>query len=84
MDPLVNPPNNVVDDIRDIALEPNVGPHIINNINAPQAMNPSPSNLKVTRPKKSIEGDSDYDHALINHYLWCPRPLIPKVNVGQD
>jgi hypothetical protein len=26
MDPLVNPPNIVVDDIRDITLEPSVGP----------------------------------------------------------
>jgi hypothetical protein len=29
MDPLVNPPNIVIDDIRDITLEPGMGPHMI-------------------------------------------------------
>jgi hypothetical protein len=29
MDPFVNPPNIVVDDIKDITLELNVGPHMV-------------------------------------------------------
>jgi hypothetical protein len=37
---------------------------------------------KVSRPKKSTKGDLDFDHAPINQYLWLPRPLIPKIDVG--
>jgi hypothetical protein len=35
MDPLVTPPNIVVDDIGDITLEPSVGSHTITNTSAP-------------------------------------------------
>jgi len=66
MDPHVNPPNIVVDDIRDITLEPCVGPRTITNTNAPQVVNPSPLSPKATRPEKSIEGDSNFVHAPIN------------------
>jgi hypothetical protein len=41
MDPLVNPPNIVVDD-GDIKLELGVDPHIVINTNACQVTNPSP------------------------------------------
>jgi hypothetical protein len=47
MDPLINPPNIVVDDIRDITLEPRVGLHMITKTSAPQVADPSPSSPKV-------------------------------------
>jgi hypothetical protein len=52
MDPLVNPPNIVVDDIGDITLEPNVGPHMATSTNAPQVADLNPSNPKVARLEK--------------------------------
>jgi hypothetical protein len=82
MDPLVNPPNIVVDDIRDITLEPSVGSHTIINTSAPQVMDLSPSSPKATRPKKSAKGDLDFDHALINQYLQRPRPPILEIPMG--
>jgi len=62
MDPLVNPPNIVVDDIRDITLELNVDKHTVTNKSAPQVMDLSPSSLKAIKPKNTMEGDLDYDH----------------------
>jgi hypothetical protein len=47
MDPFVNPPTIVANDIGDITLEPRVGPHMITNTSAPQVTNPSPSSPKV-------------------------------------
>jgi hypothetical protein len=47
MDPFVNPPNVVVDDIRDITLELNVGPHMVTNTNAPQVADINPSSPKI-------------------------------------
>jgi hypothetical protein len=32
--------------------------------------------------EKSIEGNLDSDHAPIGQYLWHPKPLIPKVQMG--
>jgi hypothetical protein len=69
MDPLINLPNIVVDDIGDITLEPGVGLHTNINTSAPQVANPSPSSLKAIRLEKSIEGNSNYDHAPISQYL---------------
>jgi hypothetical protein len=69
MDPFINPPNIVVDDIWDITLEPRVGPRTITNTNAPQVAYPSPLSPKDTRHEKSTEGDSDFVHAPINQYL---------------
>jgi hypothetical protein len=66
MDPLINPPNIVVDDIGDITLELGVGPHTSTNTSAPQVVDLSPSSPKVARLKKLAEGDSDFDHTLIN------------------
>jgi hypothetical protein len=82
MDPLVKPPNIVVDDIGDITLEPSVGPHTIINTSAPQVVDSSPLSLKDARSKKSIEDDLDFNHAPISQYLRCPRPSIPKVPMG--
>jgi hypothetical protein len=42
MDPLINPPNIVVDDIKNITLEPNVGLCMIINISEPQVVDLSP------------------------------------------
>jgi hypothetical protein len=56
-----------------------VGLHTTTNTSAPQVADPSPSSPKVTRSEKSIEGDSNYDHAPINQYLQHPRPSIPQV-----
>jgi hypothetical protein len=39
---------------------------MIINTSAPQVANLSPSSPKVARLEKSIEGDSDFNHALIN------------------
>jgi hypothetical protein len=47
MDPLINPPNIIDDDIGDITLEPSVGSHTNINTSAPQVANPSPSILKL-------------------------------------
>jgi len=82
MDPFVNPPTIVANDIGDITLEPRVGPHMITNTSAPQVTNPSPSSPKVIKPKKSTEGDLNFDHALTNQYLQHPKPLNPKIDVG--
>jgi hypothetical protein len=49
MEPFINPPNIVVDDIGDIILELGVGPHMNINTNAPQVADPSPSSPKATR-----------------------------------
>jgi hypothetical protein len=65
MDPFVNPPNIVVDDIRDITLELDVGPQMIINTNAPQVADPSP---KVAKPEKLVEYDLDSNHAPISQY----------------
>ncbi len=53
MEPFVNPPNIIVDEMGDITLELGVYPHIITNTSAPQVVDPSPSSPKVARPKKS-------------------------------
>ncbi len=82
IDPLVNPPNIAIHDIRDITLELGVGLHTIINTNALQVADPNPSNLKIARSEKSIEGDSNSDHAPISQYLQHPRPPIPQVLVG--
>jgi hypothetical protein len=66
MDLLVNPPNIIVDDIGDITLELSMGLHTVTHTSAPQVVDPSPSSPRATRLKKSIEGDSDSDHSLIN------------------
>jgi hypothetical protein len=79
MDPLVNPPNIVVDGIKDITLEPSVGLHMIINTSAPQVANPNP---KVARLEKLVKGDSNSNHAPINQYLRHPRPPILEVLVG--
>jgi hypothetical protein len=47
MDPFINPPNIIVDDIRDITLELYVGSHMFFNTSAPQVGDPSPSSPKV-------------------------------------
>jgi hypothetical protein len=52
MDPLINPPNIVIDDIGDITLEPNVGLCTIINTSEPQVVDSSPSSPKVARLKK--------------------------------
>jgi hypothetical protein len=54
MDPLVNPPNIVVDDIDDITLEPSVAPCMINNTNAPQVVNPSHLSPKVAKSQQKV------------------------------
>jgi len=82
MDPFINPPTVVGNDIGDITLELGVGPHMIINTSAPQVANPSPSSPKVIKPKKSTEGDLNSDHAPINQYLQHPRPLNSKIDVG--
>jgi len=69
MNPLVNPPNIVIDDIGNITLEPGVGPHMISSTNAPQVVDPSPLSLKATRLEELIEGDSNFYHAPISQYL---------------
>jgi hypothetical protein len=69
MNPLVNPPNVVIDDIGNITLEPGVGPHMIISANAPQVADPSPSSLKATRLEKLTEGDSNSYHTTISQYL---------------
>jgi hypothetical protein len=66
MDPRINPPNIVVDDIGDITLEPGVHPCTITNTNAPQVVDLIPLHPKVIRHEKSTEGDSDSIHAPIN------------------
>ncbi len=53
MDPLINPPDILINDIRDITLELGVGPRMVINTNAPQVANLSPSSPKIARPKKS-------------------------------
>jgi hypothetical protein len=82
MDPFINLPNIVVDDIGDITLEPSVGLHMITNTNAPQVMDLSPSSPKAIRPEKPAKGDLDSNYALISQYLQHPRPLTPKVPMG--
>jgi hypothetical protein len=47
-------------------LEPNVGPHTIINTSAPQVVDPSPLSSKVAKLEKSVEGDSNFDHAPIS------------------
>jgi hypothetical protein len=37
---------------------------------------------KATRPKKSTKGDLKLDQAPISQYLWHPKSLISKVDVG--
>jgi hypothetical protein len=69
MDPLINPPNIVVDDIGDITLEPSVGPYMITKTSALLVADPSPSSPKAARPEKLVENDSHSDHAPINQYL---------------
>jgi hypothetical protein len=58
VDPLVNSPNIVVDDIGDITMELGVGPHKVTNTSAPKVVHLSPLN--------SIKGDSNFDHAPIS------------------
>ncbi len=52
INPLVNPPNIIIDDIRDITLEPSVGMYMIINTSPPQVADPSLSSPKATRPKR--------------------------------
>jgi hypothetical protein len=52
VDLIINPSNIVVDDIKDIALEPSVGPHTIINTSAPQVMHLNPSSPTLVRFKK--------------------------------
>jgi hypothetical protein len=73
MDPLVNLPNIVVDDFRDITMELGVGPCMITNTSAPQVASPRP---KATKLEKSTECDSNFDHAPINQYLRCLKSPI--------
>jgi hypothetical protein len=54
MDPLINPPNIIVDDIGDITLEPPVGLHMVTSTSVPQVTDLNPSSLKATRLEKSI------------------------------
>jgi hypothetical protein len=82
MNPLVNLPNIVVDDLGLITMELGVGPCMITNTSAPQVANPSPSSPKVARLEKSTKCDSNFDHAPINQYLQCPRSPIPGIDVG--
>ncbi len=82
MDPLVNPPNIVVDYIGTITLEPGVGSHTITNTSAPQVADLSPSSPKIARLEKSTKGDLDFEHTPINQYLQRLRPMIFKVDVG--
>jgi hypothetical protein len=49
MDPLVNFPNIVIDDLGDITMELGVDPCMITNTSASQVANPSPSSPKATR-----------------------------------
>jgi hypothetical protein len=76
MDPLINPPNIIVDDIGDITLEPRVGLHMVTHKSVPQVRDLNPSSPKVTKLEKSIEGESNFDHKPINQYLRHPRPLM--------
>jgi len=55
---------------------------MITNTSAPQVVDPSPSSLKITRLEKSAKGDSNFDHAPINKYLWCLRWCTPKLLNG--
>jgi hypothetical protein len=82
MDPFVNLPNIVVDDIGDITLEPNVGLHMIINTSAPQVADLSFSSHKVIRLENSAKGDLDSNHALIRQYLQRPKPPILEVPMG--
>ncbi len=66
MDPFVNLPNIVVDDIGDITLEPSVDLHTITNTSAPQVVDLSPSSPKTTRLEKLAKGDLDSNHAPIS------------------
>jgi hypothetical protein len=66
MDPLVHPPNIVVNDVGDITLKLGVGSHMITNTSAPQVVNPSPSSLKIVRPEKSIEDGFNSNYTPIN------------------
>jgi hypothetical protein len=52
INPLVNPPNIIIDDIEDITLESCVGLHMTINTNAPQVVDPSLSSPKATIPKR--------------------------------
>jgi hypothetical protein len=65
VDPFINPPNIVVDDIGDITMEPGMGPHKVINTSAPKVVHLSPSSPRVARHSKSIEIDSNFDHAPI-------------------
>jgi len=82
MDPFVNPPNIVVDDIGGITLELNVGQHMVTNTNAPQVADLNPPSLKVARLENSTQGDLNCDHAPINQYLRHLKPLMPRIDVG--
>jgi hypothetical protein len=53
MDPLINLPNIVVDDLGDITMELSVGTCTITNTSAPQVVDPSPLSLKSTKLEKS-------------------------------
>jgi hypothetical protein len=55
---------------------------MITNTSAPQVVDPSPSSLKTIRLEKSVKGDSNFDHAPINKYLWCPRWCTPMLLNG--
>ncbi len=64
-------PNIIIDDIGDITLELGVGMCMITNTNAPQVIDRSASNPKATKPRKSIEGDSNFNHT---------NQLVPMVS----
>ncbi len=80
-DPLDNPPIIIIDDIRDITLEPCVGPHMVTNTSAPQVVHPNPSSNTPGRVEKSIKGDSNFHRALISKYLRHLRPLMAEIDV---
>jgi hypothetical protein len=66
MDPLINLPNIIVDDIGDITLELGVDPHTIINTSAPKLQIQVLLSPKATRLDKLAKGYSNFDHALIS------------------
>ncbi len=58
-----------------------MGPHKVINTSAPKVVHLSPSSPRVARYSKSIEIDSNFDHAPIGQYLQCREPLMLEVDV---
>jgi hypothetical protein len=82
MDPLINPPNIVIDGIGDITLEPSVGPYTITNTSAPHVANPSPSKQQDLKIQQKVI------QILTTHQSACTYdvqdPRYPKFQRGQD